>query len=234
VPAESAGVILLTFDDHFTDAWVTAIPLFADHGARVTFFISEPHLLQPSQIDGLHRLAAAGHEIACHGLTHASAVDCLARHGPDGFLASEIDPAIDQLRQHGFAVRSYAYPRSQRSEATDSVLLPRFERLRSGWTAGAANEAFLFERCLVPLAALADRRVLIGKSIDQPAITDQQLDEVLRRTADSAACVTLYAHTIAPQAPHHHVTPKRLEALLQQAAGLNLRLIPFASKTPAP
>lgn len=226
--AAPAGIIFLTFDDHFTDAWVQALPLLTQYGARVTFFVSEFDRLTRQQIDDLHRLAEAGHEIGCHGLTHASAVDCLAARGPEGFLAEEIDPAIRVMELNGFAARSYAYPRSQRSEATDAVLLRRFARLRSGWTAAFQPETVPFERCFVPMAELAERRLLIGKSIDQAAITDQQLDDLIARAADTAACVTLYGHTIEDQAPHHHVSPDRLNRLLRHATRRNVQLRCFS------
>lgn len=218
-----AGVIFLTFDDHFTDAWVQALPLFAQHGALVTFFVSEFDQLLPAQLDDLHRLADAGHEIGCHGLTHASAVDCLAARGPEGFLAEEIEPALDLMHRRGFAVRSYAYPRSRRSDATDAALLRRFDRLRSGWTAALKPEIAPFDSCFVPTSELAERHLLIGKSMDQGAISDQQLDDLVARAADTAACVTLYGHTIADQSSHHHVSTHRLKRLLQVAAHRNVQ-----------
>lgn len=227
------GIIFLTFDDHFTNAWVQALPLFAEYNARVTFFVSKFHLLSPQQVEDLHHLVEAGHEIGCHGLTHASAVDCLAERGAERFLAEEIDPALHLMRQEGFTVRSYAYPRSQRSEATDAVLLHRFERLRAGWSASITGETVPFERCFVPMSQLAGHRLFIGKSIDQKAITDPQLDDLIARTADTAACIAFYAHTIADQSDQHHISSHRLRRLLKQATQRGVQLRCFSDTADA-
>ena len=50
------GEVLLSFDDRFTDGWVEAIPMFAEYGAKATFFVDHFDQLTPRQLDDLHRL----------------------------------------------------------------------------------------------------------------------------------------------------------------------------------
>lgn len=224
----SNGVVLLSFDDRFTDGWVSAIPLFSEYGARATFFIDHFHELSRRQLDDLHRLADAGHEIGCHTRTHVSATDLIAVIGPERYLAEEIDPAIDSMRAHGFEPRSFAYPRSRRTNETDALLWRRFTRLRAGLTSVAADaplESML--GCLAPAEELATRRLLIGKSIDEVGIRDAQLDALINRASETGACLTLYAHAIADRADHHHITPRRLSRLLQHARNQGLRFERF-------
>lgn len=231
MPTRPKGVILLSFDDRFTDGWVKAIPLFAEYGARVTFFVDHFHQLSPQQLDDLHRLAEAGHEIGCHGLTHASAPETIAVLGPERYLAEEIDPAIRSMRAHGFESRSFAYPRSRRTSETDALLWQRFSRLRAGLTSSADAPLPSLEGCLMPMEERATRRLLIGKSIDEAGIQDNQLDALIVRAADTAACVTLYAHAIADRAEHHHISPRRLSHLLQLASHRGMRFECFSKNS---
>lgn len=224
MPARPTGVILLSFDDRFTDGWVEAIPLFAEHRARVTFFVDHFHELTTRQIDDLHRLAGAGHEVGCHGLTHASAPDLITSLGPEGLLAEEIDPAIRSMQAHGFEPRSFAYPRSRRTPETDVVLWRRFTRLRTGLTSTCGVPTPSFDACFFPMADRVNHRLIVGKSIDEVGITDTQLDGLVTRAAEAGSCLALYAHAITEHAEHHSISPRRLKRLLHLADRNGLRL----------
>ncbi|MFD5191190.1 polysaccharide deacetylase family protein [Streptomyces sp. NPDC058357] len=230
-PASRA--LLLTFDDRHVRAWTAAAPLFASYGARVTFFVCEPDRLDRDEVRLLRRLADDGHTIGCHGLRHERAPEFVAAHGAGAYLDREVVPALDGLRRLGFPSRTFAYPCSARDENTDRLLLTLFERLRGGVPVGRRADPSLAAELHVPAGDLADRRVLLGCSVDSGRGTFTYGDDLggveaaLRRTAEHGGVTTLYAHCVADAHEANHVTPARLEKLLAAADGLSLPCVGF-------
>ncbi|MFE6664609.1 polysaccharide deacetylase family protein [Streptomyces sp. NPDC057697] len=225
--------LLLTFDDRHVRAWAAAAPLFASYGARVTFFVCEPDRLDRDEVRLLRRLADDGHTIGCHGLRHERAPAFVAAHGAGAYLDREVVPALDGLRRLGFPSRAFAYPCSARDEDTDRLLLTLFERLRGGVPVDRRADPALAAELHVPADALADRRVLLGCSVDSGrgslAYGDDLggVEAALRRTAEHGGVTTLYAHCVADAHEANHVTPARLEKLLAAADGMALPCVGF-------
>ncbi|MEV7717893.1 polysaccharide deacetylase family protein [Streptomyces sp. NPDC088184] len=230
-PADRA--LLLTFDDRHVRAWAAAAPLFTSYGARVTFFVCEPDRLDRDEVRLLRRLADDGHTIGCHGLRHERAPEFVAAHGAGAYLDREVVPALDGLRRLGFPARAFAYPCSARDENTDRLLLTLFERLRGGVPVGRRADPSLAAELHVPARELADRRVLLGCSVDSGRGTLAYEDDLggveaaLRRTAEHGGVTTLYAHCVADAHEANHVTPARLEKLLAAADGMSLPCVGF-------
>ncbi|MEU2837374.1 polysaccharide deacetylase family protein [Streptomyces sp. NPDC007076] len=230
-PADRA--LLLTFDDRHVRAWAAAAPLFTSYGARVTFFVCEPDRLDRDEVRLLRRLADDGHTIGCHGLRHEQAPEFVAAHGAGAYLDREVVPALDGLRRLGFPARAFAYPCSARDENTDRLLLTLFERLRGGVPVGRRADPSLAAELHVPARELADRRVLLGCSVDSGRGTLAYGDDLggveaaLRRTAEHGGVTTLYAHCVADAHEANHVTPARLEKLLAAADGMSLPCVGF-------
>jgi hypothetical protein len=135
----SAGV-MLSFDDANVESWVEGIPLYARHGARLTFFVAFFDRLSDSERTGLHDLANAGHAIEAHSLQHLRAPLYVERNGVGAYLDHEALPSIDLLRADGFEVTSYAYPYGARTGELDRALLNHVELVRSvafTWTGPA-------------------------------------------------------------------------------------------------
>ncbi|MFJ4461118.1 polysaccharide deacetylase family protein [Streptomyces sp. NPDC088928] len=230
-PADRA--LLLTFDDRHVRAWAAAAPLFTSYGARVTFFVCEPDRLDRDEVRLLRRLADDGHTIGCHGLRHERAPEFVAAYGAGAYLDREVVPALDGLRRLGFPARAFAYPCSARDENTDRLLLTLFERLRGGVPVGRRADPSLAAELHVPARELADRRVLLGCSVDSGRGTLAYGDDLggveaaLRRTAEHGGVTTLYAHCVADAHEANHVTPARLEKLLAAADGMSLPCVGF-------
>jgi hypothetical protein len=128
--AQPAG-LALGFDDAWVSEWFALRELFATRRARVTFFVSNFHELDPPQIEMLHALARDGHAIEAHGMGHRNAPDYVDRHGLAAYLAVEIDPLLGAMRAHGFSPTTFAYPYGDRTTELDAALLERFTLLRS-------------------------------------------------------------------------------------------------------
>jgi peptidoglycan/xylan/chitin deacetylase (PgdA/CDA1 family) len=125
------GSLALSFDDHSIASWTTLRPLFARYGARVTFFVSAYLALTADERAQLHQLADDGHDIEYHSTNHLDAVDYVAAHGMDAYIADEILPALDAMRADGYPTTIFAYPFGVRNAATDAALARYFTRLRA-------------------------------------------------------------------------------------------------------
>jgi hypothetical protein len=129
--ATAGAGVLISMDDAWVDDWVEGIPLYAQYGARLTFFVS--YFPQSSDADraGLHALAAAGHAIEAHSVKHLRAPLYVEQKGLDAYLTDEALPSIELLRAEGFDVTSYAYPYGARTGELDRALLRHVDLLRS-------------------------------------------------------------------------------------------------------
>ncbi len=123
--------LALSFDDDDVSDWFTARPLFLQHGARATFFVTRYHRLDETERTQLRELAADGHEIAAHGANHLRAPAFVEERGLAAYLAEEALPSIDALRAEGYEVTSYAYPFGARTGEIDRALAAHVPVLRS-------------------------------------------------------------------------------------------------------
>jgi peptidoglycan/xylan/chitin deacetylase (PgdA/CDA1 family) len=119
VPAQAAGptVVSLTFDDGNADQ-LNAAQILNNNGLKGTFFITSGVIGTPNYmtVANLQGLAAAGHEIAGHTVTH-----------PD-LTALPVDEATRQvcndrvnLTNWGFRVTSFAYPFAAENATTEGI-----------------------------------------------------------------------------------------------------------------
>ncbi len=123
--------LALSFDDHDIVGWTGLRALFDLYGAKVTFFVSSFHVLAPEERQGLHDLAADGHDIEYHSTNHENAQDYEAGFGAAAYIDADIRPDLALMRADGFDPRVFAYPFGARSAATDAALLEIFPLLRA-------------------------------------------------------------------------------------------------------
>jgi peptidoglycan/xylan/chitin deacetylase (PgdA/CDA1 family) len=123
--------ICLSFDDTEVDAWSSLRDMLAAHGAHVTFFVTEYDTFTDDGRAELHQLLADGNSIEAHGVTHANAVDYVAAHGIDAYIADEVEPSFEILRQDGFSPVAFAYPYGAHDEAIDDALAARYALIRT-------------------------------------------------------------------------------------------------------
>ncbi len=108
----------LAFDDQAVEAWSSVRDVFAEHGARVTFFVTRVHSYTDEMKAGLVQLAADGHDIEPHSVDHLHSRDYVDAHGLDAYIADEVQPSIDVLRAAGYAPTTFAFPFGEASETT--------------------------------------------------------------------------------------------------------------------
>jgi len=123
--------IALSFDDTSIAAWLDAMPMFEQYGARVTFFISRYPLLKPTEHGWVAELAAAGHDIEAHSVLHLRAPQYVEDNGLQAYVDDEFQASIDALRADGYPITTYAYPFGARTDELDRTLLSHVKLLRS-------------------------------------------------------------------------------------------------------
>lgn len=131
--------LALSFDDTSIQAWTDTQPLFAQYGAKVTFFVSRFDVITAGERAQLHALAAAGHDIEAHSILHLRAPQYVEENGLQAYLDNEAQPSIDLLRADGYDIVAYAYPFGARSSELDRALLERVRVLRAvafPWSGG--------------------------------------------------------------------------------------------------
>lgn len=84
-----SGMVMLHFDDGTKDHFQQVFPLLEADGAKGVFFISSAKIGSPGYLDieQLKQLAAAGHDIECHGHSHRR-MDTMAPDELDRELAN--------------------------------------------------------------------------------------------------------------------------------------------------
>ena len=214
--------LILTFDDRNMLNWEKQIPLFAKYNAHVTFFIDHFDELTPEQLQALKRLKDAGHTIGCHGLRHIKAAEFCKKHSAEEYISEEIDPAIKIMTEKGFPPTCFAYPNSNHSAVTDSVLLKYFRHLRSGGiridaTDGNNKKAF------IDIKDIREKGRLDGISFHPKSKNDElvlHVKDAINRIKKNKELLVLYAHDIRNQGeegPKNYIAIEALEEILSYA-----------------
>ncbi len=149
----------------------------------------------------LRELAAAGHEIACHGFAHqpkpsltdAELVADAARNRE--FL-------MPFLQCHGLA--SYAYPYGKASLRTKALLAPRFSSLRGvhpGLNAGRVD--------------LAQLNTI---SLETRCWNAAKIEPAIQRAVQLRAWLVFYTHDVSESPSEYGLTPAMLDWALKKVA----------------
>lgn len=123
--------IAIAIDDNAIDDWYALRPLLAQYNAHLTFFVCRWYLQGPQQLDELRQLAADGNELEPHTVNHLQPVDYVAAHGLDAWLADEVDPSIQIMRDAGYEPKFFAYPFGARTDEMDAAMLTRVQAVRA-------------------------------------------------------------------------------------------------------
>ena len=218
-PARLEGLVrpLLTisFDDAPVSAAREGAGILERHGVRGTYFIStglsgqESHLGRYTEAADIQALAKAGHEIACHTLTH---LDCGRAKAPA--IAAELDANREALRKLGLpAPRTFAYPYGDVSPAAKSVLNSRFIASRA------------LHHGLVTTGADLNQAPAVGiEGKEGEGVARQWLE----RAADTpASWLILYTHDVRQTPSGWGCTPDVLERLVRDALANGFEIVTF-------
>lgn len=237
------GTLCLTFDDRNWDRWTAAMPLFAEYGARASFFPNGP--LDARALAALKRLYDAGHTVGPHTMRHLNAPDVVARDGFDAYWEKEIAPQMAAFASVGIRPRAMAYPNNRRSDATDAGFVARgVTRLRAGVPGARPYDPKGLKRAsLVPFPALdamyltadAVRTNALMRGVGIGACYNTDIDDLcagLRRAAARGETVVFFSHDIAGKPNGISMKTAWLEKILATAAEEGMSVVGFDDLPP--
>ena len=128
-PAEAG--LALSFDDSAIEEWTALADRLDAAGVRATFFVTRYHLWTADQRAALRALAARGHDVQAHSVSHQRAPDVVEERGVAGYLELEVLPGLELLRADGHRPTVFAYPFGARTSEVDRALLEHVALLRS-------------------------------------------------------------------------------------------------------
>lgn len=197
-PGGAKAAVSLTYDDGLNSQLDNALPELDRRGFKATFFLTEENVRQGRRLAEWEKLAAEGHEVANHTMTHPCA---LQRLQPERFEHGEIDK-MESFLDTNFSVerrRTYAYPcgylglgHGDRRErfARYRQVLERDGVIAARTTAGAPNR---------PADAIADRFNLHAFEPTDEADLTAPARRYLARTASEGAWAILVFHDVLPR-----------------------------------
>ena len=206
-------MLTISFDDAPVSAAEAGAAILERHGARGTYFISaglggrESHLGRYTSLDDVARLAAAGHEIACHTFSH---LDCGKARASD--IAAELEANRQALATAGVVPATFAYPYGDVSP----------------WAKALINDRFIAGR------ALHHGMITTGADLNQaPGVGIEGEDgyRIARAWMDRAAAVNawlvLYTHDVRETPSDWGCTPLVLERLVSRALESGFDIVTF-------
>jgi peptidoglycan/xylan/chitin deacetylase (PgdA/CDA1 family) len=214
-PAKLAGrrpVASISFDDFPKSAWTLGGPVLARHGVRGTYYTGGSFCGQT--VDGtrfydaqdLTELAAAGHEIGCHGFAHQPVSD----FAPDD-LAKDAERNREFLQPflNGAAPASYAYPFGRVSPRSKQSQAAHFSSLRG------THEGINIGR--VDLARLWD---------------EGRIQDAIGRALHDHGWLILYTHGVSDNPGLYGSTPQMLDWALSRLKAARIDVLPVKEALP--
>jgi peptidoglycan/xylan/chitin deacetylase (PgdA/CDA1 family) len=223
-PAKLAGhrpVASITFDDFPKNAWVQGGPVMARHGVRGTYYTAGGfcgRTVEGTQFydgDDLRQLAAAGHEIACHGFGHQPTPTLTTEE-----LTKDVERNKEFLRPFlgGDAPVSYAFPYGRVSPRTKRFYAPRFASVRGvhpGINAGRVD--------------LAQLNTI---SLETRCWDEAKIEAAIQRVLHENGWLILYTHDVSDSPSPYGSTPAMLNWALARVAAARIRILPVCDALP--
>jgi peptidoglycan/xylan/chitin deacetylase (PgdA/CDA1 family) len=218
-PARMQGrrpVASITFDDFPKSAWEIGGALLARHKARGTYYTagnfcgrSVNGTVYYDESD-LRALAAAGHEIACHGFGHE----------PTPHLSNEA-LATDRQRNAQFLapflgsakLESYAYPYGASSVRTKKFQAPHFTNLRG--VHPGINQGRI------------DLAQLNAMPVEKRSFSRDGLAAAISNALHNNGWISFYTHDVSDSPSDYGATPAMLTEVLDRLAEARIDVLPM-------
>jgi peptidoglycan/xylan/chitin deacetylase (PgdA/CDA1 family) len=218
-PVRLAGqrpVASITFDDFPKSAWTHGGRILADYGARGTYYTAGGFCGRTVggtvfyDADDLKALAAAGHEIGCHGFGHRP-TPTLSRQA----LAEDAARNEDFLKPFlkGGRARSYAYPYGAASVHAKKFLADRFCNLRGvhpGLNEGKVD--------LAQLQAL---------SIETRNWNPKTIARAIAQAQHNHSWIVFYTHDVSDNPSPYGATEAMLRTVLEGLKAARIPVLPM-------
>jgi peptidoglycan/xylan/chitin deacetylase (PgdA/CDA1 family) len=216
-PVRLAGhrpVASITFDDFPKNAWTEGGPVLARHGARGTYYTAggfcgrEIDAIRYFDDWDLRELAAAGHEIGCHGFSHQPTPNL-----SDEDLVADTTRNREFLSGFGKAPVSYAFPFGRVSPRTKRFYASRFESARG-------------THCGINIGRV-DLAQLDVVSLETRCWNEKAIETAIHRVLHSHGWLILYTHDVSDSPTRFGSTPKMLDWALGRVAAARIEMLPM-------
>lgn len=208
-------MVTFSFDDAPVTAALAGAAVLEARGLKGTYYVSaglaggSGPMGDYATLEDARRLAAAGHELACHTFSH---LDCGQAAGPA--IAAEADRNAAALSALGASrLESFAYPYGDVSRPAKAVLGGRFRTLRTV-QAGLVEDG-------------ADANQLPSVGIEGPDGEAQAL-AWLERARARRAWLILYTHDVSDTPSAWGCTPGALARIADAALAANFEVVTAA------
>ena len=214
---KKCGRVCFTFDDRNFGHWRESLSLFQKYDAHATFFVSGE--MDETALDCMKTLQKSGHSIGLHALHHARYFSA-----PENYIENEIIPQKECCDRAGIDLRAFAYPFSQRDEASDRKLFEIFDFLRGGAWQVSEGAASLADNERLFVADIASKQLFFGIAVGGN-FDFHEISRCLSRAAERDETVVFYAHDITGKvAPKNHISSGQLAVLLKLARAFNMNI----------
>ena len=222
VRLEGCGAVAsISFDDFPKNAWVEGGPVLARHGARGTYYTAGGFCGR--ELDGtifydqgdLKALAAAGHEIACHGFGHRPTPELTIEE-----LSRDAESNREFLKPFlgGKAPMSYAYPFGRVSPRTKRLYAPCFASLRG--THQGVN------------AGRVDLAQLNSISLESRCWDEETAEAAIQLAMDEHGWLIFHTHDVSRSPSPYGSTPAMLDWALSKLARAGIPVLPVREALP--
>lgn len=220
----SSGVCI-SFDDRSIIEWHALMPLFKKYNASVTFFVTQFDSLTDREIQLLHEIETAGHEIGSHGAQHVFAGEYIRSHGYDRYLQDEVDQSISSMQAAGFDPQNFAYPHGSGFFLTDYLLLKRFRIIRTITLPQGEKDITALDEIFYEWDGHGTTSAL---SIDNGiAVTEEQVRAAILHAKREKKVLMLYGHVPGDSMNIYEFDISYLEFILKTASHEGLSFLTF-------
>ena len=210
--APDRPMISFTFDDAPVSATRAGAEVLEARGLRATYYVSaglsgtEVPMGVCAVADDYRRVAAAGHEIACHTWSH---LDC--GRASAATADADVTRILATLEAWGLGpIESFAYPYGDVSAGPKGVLKGRFSNLR-GLHHGVIEQGTDLNQ--TPSVGI--------EGPPGPALARRWMAQALKRKA----WLVLYTHDVGPEPSFWGCTPQVLGELVDEAVAAGFEVL---------
>ena len=206
---ENPSGVLFAFADYYAENWEEHFDLFDEYDADVTFFINSAY---PTEF--CTEAVERGHEIGFHTIGHVDLTNATEQE----IYEEAIEP-IEDFREAGFELTTFAYPYGNYTEALNDQLLQYYKVVRGGWQYELNPKEEL-------KSGLVEARCMDNANFDSDLRFKLLVNKMLYQARwQEGTVVALYSHGI--ESGDWCITPERLEYILKRAKQLGMEFYTF-------
>jgi peptidoglycan/xylan/chitin deacetylase (PgdA/CDA1 family) len=201
--------VSISFDDGVAlDSIYEHTYLFKRYNASFTYYVNYNRKL--SDKTKLLDMQSRGYEIGHHGTLHKSALQYSIDNGIDQWFHDEVLLSLEQMRNDGLTITTFAYPFGSRNEETDNLLFNEFDKIRGFSTDTTLN-----------YTPQNKNELIIAYSIDSHIIDLNKIYDAMDNLKDGET-LFIATHVVGEWHNDWKISTADLEAILSYGDSTNI------------